>query len=530
MKKILAGALFFIAHSLAAQQSFTVSLLPSVITNVPAIHSFSFAEWNGKWIYIGGRMDGLHNFQGGMGFLKYNRNDSVYVVDPAANTKWVSALTTLPAYVREAISASNQEFYQDDSTLYLIGGYGRCDSLLTNITFPTLTAINLNLLVDDVMNGDSVNNAIRQVRDSDIIVTGGQLTKIDTTYYLIFGHRFDGMYNRITGTTLFTQQYSNSIRKFSISDNGTALSISNFSAETDTDNFHRRDLNLVEQIFPNGDFGFTAFGGVFQKTATLPFLTPIDITSTYTQHQASFNQNLNQYETASMPVYDSLNNFMHTIFFGGMSLYTYDTVNHVLVQDTLVPFVKTISKVSRDGAGNLSEYKLPVEMPSLIGSNARFIPDHSISIRHRSIVDLNSLSGSTRVGWVINGIESDLPNVSDLDPESMSRPNKMVYEVWIDLAPDAVNEMPLSNSILGLNVYPNPAAHTAYIDFVLNESGNATVEIFDSKGSLLKSFYIGGKKSETIHLPVSTSSFAEGLYSFVIRTAHCTKEAKFLVR
>lgn len=530
MKKIFFAGLSLLMLVAKAQQPFSVSIVQSPITSVPAVHSYAFGAWNGKWVFIGGRLDGLHNFQGGMGFLKSMRNDSIYVVDPVSNTRWVTALTTLPAYVRESISSSNAQFYQADSILYMVGGYGRCDSALTNITFPTLTSINLNTLINDVVNGDSVNAAIRQIRDSNIIVTGGHLEKIDTTYYLIFGHRFDGMYQKTTGSTLFVQHYANTIRKFSIDDDGASLSISNFVADTDTDNFHRRDLNVVHQIFPNGAFGLTAFGGVFQKTATLPFLTPIDITTGYTQLNASFNQNLNQYETAAMPVYDSINNFMHTVFFGGMSLYTPDTVNHILVQDTLVPFVNTVSKITRDPAGSLAEYQLPVSMPALLGTNARFVPDTNVFIREHTIIDLNSLSGNTRVGWILNGIQSDLPNIADLDPESMSRPNATAYEVWIDVTPDEVKDAPLSNAILGLNIYPNPTEHTAYIDFTLNETGDADIQITDVKGSVLNVFTIHGKKSEIIHLPVSTASFAEGLYTCVIRTAGGTKEAKFLVR
>ena len=513
-----------------AQQPFSVSLLQSPITGMPAVHSCAFAEWNGKWIFIGGRLDGLHNFQGGMGFEASSRNDSAFVFDPINNLRWAASLATLPRYVQEAICSSNAEFYQADSMLYIAGGYGRCDSLFTNITFPTLSSINLNTLIAEVMNGDSVNSSFRQIEDSNMAVAGGHLEKIDSTYYLIFGHRFDGLYSKILGSTLFVQHYSNSIRKFTINDDGTNLSINNFSAITDTDNFHRRDFNTVEQVFPNGDYGFTAFGGVFQKTATLPYLSPIDITSNGTQLNASFNQNLNQYETASMPVFDSTNNFMHTVFFGGMSLYTFDTINNVLVQDTLVPFVNTISKVSRDGTGNLSEYKLPVEMPSLIGTNARFIPDHSININHKSIIDLNSLSGNTRVGWIVSGIQSDLPNIADLDPVSMSRPNTMAYEVWIDVTPDAVHELPLSNSKLGLNVYQNPSEHTAYIDFTLNETSNAQVKVFNAQGIIVKQFDIVESKSKMIHIPVSTATFSAGLYNCVIKTSNCTKSAKFIVR
>jgi len=261
----------------------------------------------------------------------------------------------------------------------------------------------------------------------------------------------------------------------------------------------------------------------------LPYLTPIDITSSSVQHIAGFNQNLNQYETAAMPVYDSINNYMHTIFFGGMSLYTFDTVNQVLVQDTLIPFVKTISKISRDGAGNLSEYKLPVNMPSLMGTNARFIPDSNTFIRHQSVIDLNSLAGNTRVGWIINGIQSDSANIADADPEGSSRPNPLVYEVWIDVSPDEVKDVPLSNSILGLNVYPNPTAHTAYIDFTMNENGKGNVEVVDANGRLMKRFSFSGKKSEAIHIPVSTSSYAPGLYTCIIKTAGGVKRARFVV-
>jgi hypothetical protein len=530
MNKYLILILLFCAQISFAQQPFSVSLVQSTITAVPAVHSTAFAEWNGKWIFIGGRRDGLHNFQGGMGFLKYMRNDSVYVVDPVSNLKWVSALTTLPQYVREAISSSNSEFCQADSMLYIVGGYGRCDSLLTNITFPTLTSVNLNILVDKVLNGDSVNAAIRQIADSNIVIAGGHLKKIDSTYYLMFGHRFDGMYSKLTSTTMFTQTYSNSIRRFNINDDGTNLSVSNYSAIVDTNNFHRRDLNVVEQIFPNGDYGFTAFGGVFQKGAVMPYLTPIDITPSGYQHNAAFNQNLNQYETAAMPVFDSTNNYMHTIFFGGMSLFTFDTVNQVLVQDTLIPFVNTISRISRDGAGNLVEYKLPIDMPALIGTNSRFIPDTNVFIRHHSVVDLNSLSGNTRVGWIINGIHSDYPNVADTDPDGFSRPNPIVYEVWIDVSPNEVADVTLSNSILGLNVYPNPSGHTAYIDFTMNENGKGNVEVIDADGRLMKKFSFNGKKSEVIHIPVSTSSYSPGLYTCIIQTPGGVKHAKFLVQ
>jgi hypothetical protein len=165
-----------------------------------------------------------------------------------------------------------------------------------------------------------------------------------------------------------------------------------------------------------------------------------------------------------------------------------------------------------------------------MGTNARFIPDSNVFIRQKSVVDLNSLSGNTRVGWIINGIHSDYPNIADTDPEGFSRPNPLVYEVWIDISPSDVEDVALSNNILSLNVYPNPADQKAYIDFVMNESGKSTIDVIDASGRLMKKISFSGKKSEAMHIPVSTSAFSPGLYTCIIRTPGGVKHARFLVQ
>ncbi len=500
MKRIhLLILLFAFITDVYAQEQFSVSIVPSSITVMPPVHSGAFAEWNGKWIIIGGRSEGLHNFQSGIAFSSNGRNDSVFVIDPSNNLRWSAAADSLPVDLFESIFSTNMEFYRDSSTLYMIGGFGRQDSISSWITFPTLAAIDLNGLMSAVINGTDIAPYFRQVTDSNLAVTGGHLEKIDSTYYLIFGQRFNGIYDNTIGSILFNQHYTTEIRKFKIHDNGSSLSISDYSTVQDTDNFHRRDYNLVPQIYPNDEYGFTAFGGVFQKFANLPYLSPIDIRDTSTHVNSSFNQNLNQYETASMPVYDSANNFMHTIFFGGMSLYTYDTLTHALVQDTLVPFVNTISKVSRDSLGNLAEYSLPVHMPSLLGSNARFIADTSVSLLHHGIIDLNALSGNTKVGYIVSGIQSDLPNVAGLDPAGMSRANKVVFEIYINKIPDAVQELMIKNAVNDLSVYPNPSHGIFNIGFSLNEKEKVEVEIVT----------VAGKKITTLFEGIAATGFSK---------------------
>lgn len=512
-----------------AQQGFTVHVLPSTITAAPAIHSGAFAEWNNKWIFIGGRIDGLHIMQANQAFPTYGRNDSVYVVDPVANTSVAAYVFQLPSYMAEALTSSNMQSYQNGQYLYMIGGYGKSDSLATHTTFPSLISIDLDCLVNAVQSSSAINSCFRQVVDTNLAVSGGELEKIDSTYYLVFGHRFEGSY-AINQTILpFYQAYTNSIRKFSINDDGVNLSISNYTTITDTNNFHRRDYNLVPQYFPNREFGITAFGGVFQKNIDRPYLTPIDITSTNVTHQSAFNQNLEQYTTANLPVYDSLNNFMHTVFFGGMSLFTLDTTSMSLVQDTLVPFIKAITRVERDAAGNLTEYQMPEQMPGFLGSNSFFIADHSASYYDAGIVNLNNLSGNTRVGYIVGGIRSDAENIASLDPSGMSRPNATVYEVYVDKTIDNVQDLAVRNDINNLLVYPNPVSNTMYLDFTLLNSGKCDVSLYSLQGALVRKLYSENRDKGDVHLKMHTSGISKGVYFCMIKSEKSVKLVKVII-
>ena len=48
----------------------------------PRLHSFSFAQWKGRWVFIGGRIGGYHAVGGGSAeFLQADSNREVWVVD-----------------------------------------------------------------------------------------------------------------------------------------------------------------------------------------------------------------------------------------------------------------------------------------------------------------------------------------------------------------------------------------------------------------------------------------------------------------
>src|SRR3989338_2385530 len=92
---------------------------------------------------------------------------------------------------------------------------------------------------------------------------------MDSVFYLVGGHRFDGRYNPADRPT-FVQTYTNSVRRFTLDEVGNPTWLPAF---TDSVNMHRRDFNVVLNQLPSGKTSLTAFSGVFQYNVDLPFQT-----------------------------------------------------------------------------------------------------------------------------------------------------------------------------------------------------------------------------------------------------------------
>ncbi len=160
-------------------------------------------------------------------------------------------------------------------------------------------------------------------------VTGGQMSKIDGTFYLVGGQRFKGRYNPMGPDhgPGFVQEYSNQIRKFRIENSPKDLEISDFESVTDEQNLHRRDFNMLPQIFPNGEQGLTVFSGVFQYDPNVPFTTTVDIFKTKHKLNTGFTQFLSHYHSARVVLFSKKQNKTENIFFGGISQFEEATVS-----------------------------------------------------------------------------------------------------------------------------------------------------------------------------------------------------------
>src|SRR5438132_10007836 len=127
MKRIILPVLILVLQFkiLFAQASpFTIEVEQASIPNAPKVHSFAFAQSNGKWLFIGGRINGLHGiFTIGTNFEPKYENKYVWVVDPVSGQIYSQNLFAyLPISKSDPLRSTNAEFYQDGDKLYIAGG------------------------------------------------------------------------------------------------------------------------------------------------------------------------------------------------------------------------------------------------------------------------------------------------------------------------------------------------------------------------------------------------------------------------
>jgi hypothetical protein len=488
--------MIFVFQSSFAQSDFPydVVLTPVTISGLPGLHSYAFGQHEGKWLIIGGRKDGLHARQPFNAFPGSQNNTDIYVVDIATRQTWTTTLNSLTTGLKEQLQSTNMNFYQEGNTLFIIGGYAYATSANDHITHDKLTSVDVPNLITAVINGTGISSCFKQIANANFAITGGQLGKIGNEYYLIGGHRFDGRYNPMNGPS-FTQTYSNQIRKFEIDNSGSQLSVSNYSEVTDAVHLHRRDYNLLPQVFPNGELGYTISSGVFQINADLPFLYPVDVKASGYFPQMSFNQYLSNYHSGKACLYDINSNKMHNLFFGGISQYYYN--NGSLIQDNTVPFIKTISRVTRNSSGNLTEYVLPVQMPNLKGTGAEFIPNQNLPHYSNEVIKLSNIAVNEFViGHLYGGIQSSSTSAFTDNQTNLTNSDPTVYEVKL-----VYNTALSHDSIDGSNpfeftVYPNPSVNDVVnIDFSIPYPADLEYILSSVDGKILSEGMIDGLKT-----------------------------------
>lgn len=490
MIRMLALGVILLGNTMLFAQDFPyrIGLIPVEIIGLSGLQSFAWATYDDKWLVIGGRKDGLHRRQPFAAFDQLGQNDQIWVIDPLAKQGWSTSLSSLPIELQEQFRSTNMVFHQEGQWLHVVGGYGYSPSQGDHITFPYWSVIDVPQVMDAIQKGKAFDAHIRFLESPSFAVTGGHLDRIGDLFYLVGGQYFEGRYNPMGPDhgPGFIQKYTDAIRRFAVEVSDQELEIEMVSEWVDSLALHRRDYNVVPTILADGREGLTAYSGVFQPVVDVPFLDCVHIDSTGYQVQPGFSQYYNHYHCANLPMYRASDQSMHTVFFGGIAQY-YDSLG-VLVQDNNVPFVRTIARVSRAADGSMGEYRLGIEMPSLLGAGSEFIPVASVPRYSNGVLRLDDIpEDSVLVGYIFGGIESSAPNIFFLNNGEESWASNTLYEVWLNKETgtviDALN--PQSRGTLSMQVLPNPADGDFAVRFHLDRSAKVELMITDAQGSVV---------------------------------------------
>lgn len=411
---------------------YSVRLEEISIPDFEGLHSYAYGQYDGKWLLVGGRTDGLHARQPFASFpLAYN-NRNLIVIDPETKEYWSAPLTSLSTELREHLQSSNMNFFQSGDLLYIIGGYAYSETASNFITFPKLTTLRVSEVIKGVMNGKLDSDLFGHLADPRFAVTGGQLGKIGDEFYLVGGHRFDGRYTP-EATRQNIQVYTNAIQRFTFYVSGPSPEIKSYSSVIDEDQLRRRDYNLVPYLFTDERPGYLISSGVFQANANLPFLTAVEIDKESYYPVTNFEQFLSHYHSPKLSLYDSSQKSLHMLFFGGLAQFYFE--DGALKQDDLVPFVTTISRVTRTSDGVFTENVLPISMPDFSGTSAEFIPNPNLPRNETGVFLMEEPTAEAiLIGHMLGGITSPVANPFSFNQTQASSADSRIFRIWIEKA------------------------------------------------------------------------------------------------
>lgn len=409
------------------------------------IQAYASAIHQGKWIFIGGKTTGLHDFsQVANNFPPDTLNSAIYVVDPEKKTTKSRSLlgSGLAQWKIDALSVVAPQFFQKKNTLYFVGGYGVNTKKGTMETKPYLHAIDCEALIKWVETGKpSITKVFKTVSHPILRVTGGALFQENSKspFLLIFGQDFSGFY-RGESNGIYTEQ----VRTFRLHEDGSKLSISDadISPKTNPD-YRRRDLNIVP-ILHNKKPAYVAFAGVFTPsfgTWTVPVTIYPDGSSfePSASEDSTFKQAMNQYNCAAFGLYSKKSDDMYVVFPGGIS-YGYFS-GGTFQTDPEFPFINQITTVRINSKNVFTQHLMTGEFPYitstqtnpgnqlLFGAGAQFFPSKNITLFKNGVLQLDSLPKKRCViGYIVGGIMSTLPNVN-FSNESAASPYvfKVIY-------------------------------------------------------------------------------------------------------
>lgn len=418
---------------------------------------------DGCLLLLGGRSQGLHTFKGGRdNFDAEQSNNQIYVIDPANGQFWSFDVNQLSASLAAPLQSTDQQgcYERVTDTMYIVGGYGWNADRSDMKTFGCIISVQVEALATAIRESASVQEVeslFKMSEDDRFAITGGELIKMEDTFYLVGGQIFNGQYSAFGGAD-FYQVYSNEVRIFTLAND--SLEILNYGVtrpqEPDAP-LHRRDGNIIPDIDPiTGTQRITCYGGVFPPGIIGGYTYPVFIYGpSLLLYERSARQKFSQYQCPVISVYDENadGNRTHHTFFGGIShhYYSQTTEQKKIFEEAIqqgrndgLPFIADISTFTQSSDGTYAEFlhKEPIPGNELAGTSCHFmgLPElyNQGMVFDNDVIRLSKIPTENQIliGYIYGGIVAEAP-YPKIPNEGTAASNNL-YKVYLSRQPEEV--------------------------------------------------------------------------------------------
>lgn len=390
----------------------------------------------GNWLLMSGSLGNFHDFNKVF-------NPDIQVYNPLTTEMHSVAIdsTDLAPEIKMQLNSASSQSLQDGDTLYIVGGFYTADNIGW-ITLNTITAINIPAMMNAVIAGETNLNQYAHVRTDipQFRVTGGQLGKIQDSFYLAYGQDCEG------ASYCTTQTYTNAIYRFVTDPTLATTAIVNTVTHDDHDGsgWRRRDYTLAPFMAGDTETLFAMAGPFTPGDDALVWTNGITFDSSLQSNDNFINQQANQYNSAHLSMHSN-NGIDYVATFSGLSNVYWSPGG--LQYDNTTPYGNILGLIRSDGAGNVQEYAnflpvcsgQPLASCLYMGIGAEFIPVDAY-FDQRSILQLDQLPANkkTLVGYVYAGLVSTQQDIFALppppsppNPPSPTYTSNQVYAVYV---------------------------------------------------------------------------------------------------
>ena len=400
-----------------AQSGFNLEIVPYDIHELPPIHANAFAQYDGKWLIIGGRTGELDQ----PSYLNYD----LMVIDPVSEDYWVYPLEWTDMVMENPDHLGNcyAAHFQEGSYLFLAGGMGYSMESEAFGPFPTMTIVDVPKTINAIIHQEKMKECFFQLENEGFKKQDALLTKIADRFYLAGGRQFFGDFDE-QGELSIEFNTTNEVFSFLLEKNDSIWTLSSEKMIDYKDDFETAIASYVPQVFPDGKTGISIFlNNPDGYSKNLEWMNIFNFGySTYVDS----SRNIANYHSTIIPVYDAETKRMHSIFIGGCDEY-FCSIGENYAPDKIDYYESFV----RDENGKVTVTRSQMDAYLAKGRDAQFILNQNIPQYPNKVIDLEKITDDRQLlGYIYGGATTPGMMLSN-DGSVLDTPSNQLFKVYI---------------------------------------------------------------------------------------------------